>query len=120
MKNKRADNLLKDAIDVIYNRNTEKTMEYGPFDESMAGAARIATELTGKDITTEDFYKCMMALKLSRLKYSMKDDTFLDLLAYTGALHKRMEDEKANTGRVLTEKEREFVDKLMDKNKSNE
>lgn len=94
MKNKKANNLLKDAIDVVYNRTTEKTKDYGPFDESMAGAARIASELTGKDITTEDFYKCMMALKLSRLKYSMKEDTFLDLLAYTGALHKRIEDNK--------------------------
>lgn len=94
MKNKKANNLLKDAMDVVYNRTTEKTKDYGPFDESMAGAARIASELTGKDITTEDFYKCMMALKLSRLKYSMKEDTFLDLLAYTGALHKRIEDNK--------------------------
>lgn len=94
MKNKKANNLLRDAMDIIYNRTTEKTKDYGPFDESMAGAARIASELTGKDITTEDFYKCMMALKLSRLKYSMKEDTFLDLLAYTGALHKRIEDNK--------------------------
>ena len=97
MKNKKANNLLRDASDVIYNRNTEKTVEYGPFDESMNSAAIIASELTGKNITKEDFYKCMMALKLARLKYSMKDDTFLDLLAYTGALHKSIEDEKSKT-----------------------
>jgi len=94
MKNKKANNLLRDASDVIYNRVTEKTIEYGPFDESMNSAAIIASELTGKDVTKEDFYKCMMALKLARLKYSMKDDTFLDLLAYTGALHKSLEDSK--------------------------
>lgn len=97
MKNKKANNLLKDAIDVVYNRTTEKAQEYGPFDESMAGAARIASELTGKDITTEDMYKVMMALKLSRLRYSMKEDTFLDLLAYTGALHKRIVDNQVVT-----------------------
>lgn len=109
MKNKRGNNLLKDAIDVIYNRTTEKTIDYGPFDESMAGAARIASELTGKNITTEDFYKCMMALKLSRLKYSMKDDTFLDLLAYTGALHKRIEDIKVNE--MIDEDARQLIKK---------
>ena len=94
MKNKKANNLLRDASDVVYNRTTEKTIEYGPFDESMNSAAIIASELTGKNITKEDFYKCMMALKLARLKYSMKDDTFLDLLAYTGALHKSLEDSR--------------------------
>jgi hypothetical protein len=101
MKNTRRDNLLKDAAEVIYNRNTEKTQEYGPFDESMASAARIATELTGKQITTIDFYKCMMALKLSRLKYSMKDDTILDLLAYTGQMHKSIEDNKVELKKFL-------------------
>ena len=94
MKNKKANNLLKDAIDVIYTRETEKTKEYGPFTDSMASAAIIASELTGKHLTTEDFFKCMMALKLARLKYSMKDDTFLDLFAYTGQLHKMLEDKK--------------------------
>jgi hypothetical protein len=102
MKNKKADNLLKDAIDVIYTRETEKTKEYGPFTESMASAAVIATELTGKNITTEDFFKCMMALKLARLKYSMKDDTFLDLFAYTGALHKSLQDSKPKLNVKIT------------------
>ena|SRR6187402_2817836 len=103
MKNTRRDNLLKDAAEVIYNRNTEKTIEYGPFDESMASAARIATELTGKQITTIDFYKCMMALKLARLKYSMKDDTILDLLAYTGQMHKSIEDNKVELQKFLND-----------------
>lgn len=94
MKNKKNNNLIKDSVDVVYNRNTEKAKEYGPFEESMASAALIASELTGLNITTEDFYKCMMALKLSRFKYSMKEDTFLDLISYTGALHKYLEDKK--------------------------
>jgi len=94
MKNKKNDNLLKDANDIVYSRSTEKTKEYGPFSESMTGAAVIASELTGKKITTEDFFKCMIALKMARLRYSSKDDTFLDLLAYTGALHKYIKDEQ--------------------------
>jgi hypothetical protein len=105
MKNTKADNLLKDAASVVYNRNTEKTKDYGPFDESMASAARIASELTGKDITTNDFYKCMMALKLSRLRYSMKDDTILDLLAYTGQMHKSIEDNKVELAKFLNDEQ---------------
>ena len=94
MKNKREDNLLKDAIDIVYKRETEKTKEYGPFTESMASAARIASEMTGKNITTDDFFKCMIALKMARLRYSHKEDTFLDLLAYTAQFHKSLEDEQ--------------------------
>jgi hypothetical protein len=48
-------------------------------------AAEIATILCNKEITTDDFYKCMMALKLSRMAYSDKEDTMLDLVAYVGA-----------------------------------
>lgn len=92
MKNKKSDNILKDAINIVYDRSSEKAKEYGPFEESMASAAKIATELTGKEITTLDFYKCMMALKLARLKYSGKEDTLLDLVAYTGAMHKSIID----------------------------
>ena len=101
MKNKKNDNILKDAINIVYDRSSDKAKEYGPFDESMTSAAIIASELTGKNITTEDFYKCMIALKMSRLKYSSKEDTFLDFIAYSAALHKRVVDnEKVNTNTI--------------------
>lgn len=74
------------AHKIVNERAEEKEREYGPFDESMGKAARIASELTNKDITTEDFYKCMLALKISRLAYNLKEDTILDAIAYTGAL----------------------------------
>lgn len=88
MKNNKSNNILKKAIDVIYDRKSEKAKEYGPFEESMASAARIATEMTGKEITTQDFYKCMIALKFARLRYNSKEDTFMDAAAYLGSLHK--------------------------------
>ena len=91
-KNSRSNNLLKDAINVVYDRNSDKAEEYGPFEESMESAAKIASELTGLTIKTEDFYKCMLALKLARLKYSMKDDTIMDLAAYLGSLSKMIHD----------------------------
>lgn len=97
MKNKKNDNILKDAINVVYDRSSDKAKEYGPFDESMASAAIIASELTGKKITTEDFYKCMIALKMARLKYSSKEDTFLDFIAYSAALHKRVVDNEVKS-----------------------
>ena len=97
MKNKKSDNILKDAIKVVYDRSSDKAKEYGPFDESMASAAIIASELTGKNITAEDFFKCMMALKMSRLKYSSKEDTFLDFIAYSAALHKRVVDNEVKS-----------------------
>ena len=94
MKQTKSNNVLKEAIAIVYDRSSEKAKEYGPFDESMTSAAIIASELTGKNITTEDFYKCLMALKLARLKYSSKDDTFLDFIAYSAALHKSIKDKE--------------------------
>jgi hypothetical protein len=98
MKQNKSNNILRKAMNIIYNRNSEKAKEYGPFEESMASAARIASEMTGKNITTEDFYKCMVALKMSRLRYSRlryssKEDTFLDGAAYLGSLHKHITEE---------------------------
>lgn len=49
----------------------------------MEKAAIIASELTDKKITTEDMFKCLMALKLSRLSNSAKFDSFVDLIGYT-------------------------------------
>ena len=79
-------NILDQANKIVNERAEESAREYGPFSESMAKAAIIASELCNKEITTEDFYKCMIALKLSRLAYSLKEDTLLDAVAYIGAL----------------------------------
>lgn len=76
-------NILKKASEIIFDRSEEKERQYGPMPEQHAKAATIASILCNKEITTEDFYKCMMALKLSRMAYSDKEDTMLDLVAYT-------------------------------------
>lgn len=81
------ENIFITADNIINNRSEEKERQYGPFKESMAKAAIIASELCNKNITTEDFYKCMIALKISRMAYNLKDDTMLDAIAYIGALH---------------------------------
>jgi len=80
-------NILNTADKIVNGRQEEKSREYGPFDESMEKAARIASELTNKEITTKDFYLCLIALKCSRMAYNLKEDTLLDLVAYVGALN---------------------------------
>lgn len=80
-------NILIKADDIVNKRSEEKEREYGPFNDSMHKAAIIATELCRKEITQDDMFKCMMALKLSRLAYSSKEDTMLDLVAYTAAFN---------------------------------
>jgi DNA-binding protein H-NS len=80
-------NILKKANSIVNKRSEEKTREYGPFSESIEKAARIASELCNKPITPEDFYKCMVALKMSRMAYNLKEDTLMDAVAYLGALN---------------------------------
>ena len=75
-------NILKEAQRIIFDRAQEKQRQYGPIDESMSKAARVASELCNKEITTEDFYKCMIALKISRMSYNTKKDTMLDCKTY--------------------------------------
>jgi hypothetical protein len=91
-KNIKSKNILEDANDLIFINTREK--EYGNFSESMAKSARIATELTNKDITTEDFFKCMIALKLARLAYNTKYDTILDGIGYLAGLEDFLKDKK--------------------------
>lgn len=80
-------NILHKAHDIVYERKEEKERQYGSFDESMSKAARVASELCNKEITTEDFFKCMIALKISRMAYNMKEDTMLDSISYIAGLH---------------------------------
>lgn len=75
-------NILDQVKEIMINRSEEKDREYGPFNESLERAAIIATQLTGLEITPKDFMKCMIALKLSRMRYNLKEDTMMDGIAY--------------------------------------
>ena len=74
MKNKKNDNILTEAIKVLYDRRSDKAQEYGDFETSMASAAKIASETLGKEITLKDMFVIMMSLKMARLRYSDKSD----------------------------------------------
>lgn len=78
--------ILKEAEDIVNNRSEEKERMYGPFTEGMKRAAMIASGMTGKDLTAEDMYKILIALKFSRESYNHKKDNLLDAVAYIAAL----------------------------------
>ena len=79
-------NILNQANEIVNNRSEEKKRMYGSFSSGMERAARIASDSTGKDITAEDMFLCMVALKLSRHSFNYKQDNLLDAVAYLGAL----------------------------------
>ena len=80
-------NILKEADKIINKRSQEKERMYGPFSEGMERAAMIASGSTGKQLTAQDMYMCLVALKLSRQSYNHKEDNLLDAVAYLGALN---------------------------------
>lgn len=80
-------NILEKANEIVNLRSEEKERMYGPFEEGMEKAAKIASIITNKDISTKDMYLCMVALKLSRESYNYKEDNLLDAVAYLGALN---------------------------------
>jgi len=74
--------ILLKAHEIVFERKEEKERQYGPFQDSMEKAAKIATELCNKQITSSDIYLCMVAIKLSREAYNHKEDNILDAIAY--------------------------------------
>ena len=80
-------NILRQADEIVNQRNEEKERQYGPFSEGMKRAAKIASGMSGKDVNAHDMYIALVALKLSRQSYTFKDDNLLDAVAYLGAWH---------------------------------
>jgi hypothetical protein len=80
-------NILLKANEIVFERNEEKERQYGPFQEGMQEAAKIASLLSRKEITAVDMYNCMIALKLSRQSYNHKEDNLLDCVAYIASLN---------------------------------
>lgn len=86
-------NILEEAHQIIFEKAEEKERQYGPINESLGKAAKVATELCNKEITTEDMYKCLIALKISRMAYNSKRDTYVDAAAYLSALYNYLANE---------------------------
>ena len=87
-------NILKEANEIVNERSEEKERQYGSFFKSMEKTARIASEMSSKEISTEDCYNVLIALKLSRESCSHKEDNLLDAVAYLGSLNNYKNDNK--------------------------
>ena len=79
--------MLKKANQIVNERSEEKERQYGNFIDCMSKTARIATEMSSKEITIEDAYNVLIALKLSRESNKHKEDNLLDAVAYLGSLN---------------------------------
>jgi len=80
-------NILKKANEIVNERLEEKERQYGDFFSCMEKTSRIATEMSNKNISTEDCYNVLIALKLSRESNCYKEDNLLDAVAYLGSLN---------------------------------
>ena len=56
-------NILEKANEIVNLRKEEKERQYGPFDDSIKKAAKIASELCNKEISSDDFFKCLIESK---------------------------------------------------------
>ncbi len=86
--------ILQQAHEIVFERNEEKERQYGDFIEGMEQTARIATEMSRKEITTHDVYNVLIALKLSRASWNYKEDNYLDALAYMASLNQYLSTKK--------------------------
>lgn len=78
-------NILKKADEIVNEGSEEKERMYGPFEQGMERTAKIASLMTGKELTAHDAYALLIALKLSRESYHHKEDNLLDAVAYLGS-----------------------------------
>jgi hypothetical protein len=97
-------NILEQANEIIYKRSEEKARQYGPMQDGMQEAAKIASLLSRKELTAVDMYNCMIALKLSRQAYNHKQDNLLDCVAYMASLNDYQNDLQNETTKVTKRK----------------
>ena len=60
-------NILETANEIINKRSEEKERQYGPIDEGLEKASKISSIILNKEITIDDMYVCLIALKFSSL-----------------------------------------------------
>lgn len=79
--------ILLRAHQIVFERSEEKERQYGPFRQSMETATEIFNLISpDTTLSTQDMYRAMIALKLSREAHAHKKDNLLDLVAYIAAL----------------------------------
>tara|TARA_R100000951_G_C2649890_1_gene183999 strand:+ start:2094 stop:2357 length:264 start_codon:yes stop_codon:yes gene_type:complete len=86
-------NILRKADEIVNKRSEEKERQYGDFHDTMGKTAKMASIMSSKDITIQDAYNVLIALKLARESHSHKEDNLLDAVAYVGSLNDFLENE---------------------------
>ena len=86
--------ILQQAHEIVFERGEEKERMYGPFEEGMEQTARIASEMSRKELTAFDVYNVLIALKLSRASWNYKEDNYLDCVAYMASLDSYLKNKK--------------------------
>ena len=71
-------NILEEANEIVGSRDKK----YGDPIESWERVSRVASELTGKQLTPTDCVTVLIAMKLVRQLYSPKRDNMVDLAGY--------------------------------------
>lgn len=100
---------IKEADKIVNQSRETRDKEYGGFTASMKRTAAIASELCNKEITTDDAFKMLMALKLSRLSYSPDHfDSYTDLMGYAEGWWKYREEQKPKA--IVNEEGKELFD----------
>lgn len=74
--------LLERARQILDERSEERDRQYGDFTESIETTAKLATLMGKKEITPDDVYNVMVALKLARESNAHKEDNILDAVVY--------------------------------------
>lgn len=109
------DNILEEANEIVNNRTEDKERRYGSFPECMGRVAALSTILCGKDISVDDAFNILIALKLSRESHSHKRDNMVDLVGYIQGKHSYLES-KLPKEEKLTEEELEDRMKIIGQN----
>lgn len=79
------DTILDKAKTAVYG---DREATYGPAFEDMDRIAKMWTAILGSHVDAEDVPLCMIALKLSRLKFSLKEDSIVDIAGYAAVLER--------------------------------
>ena len=80
---------IKTALDLakvaVYG---EREDDYGPVWDDMARVAKLWSAILDTNVKPEQVPLCMIALKLSRLCFSLKEDSIVDVAGWAEVLHR--------------------------------
>lgn len=79
--------LLERARKILDERSEERDRQYGDFTESIDRTSKLATLMGQKEITPDDVYNVLVALKLAREANAHKEDNILDAVVYLAQKH---------------------------------